>query len=103
MILRAAGVDWLQYQRQVIVAGLWLMPAVVVLLTVLSKEKPPRSSGRLGSVGYTGDGYYVRGYTVAGPSNNGTSGTASASGFGASSTYRITKDFFGDGTTTRKD
>ena len=99
-ILEAAGVDWLQYQRQIIVAGLWLVPAVVVLLTVLSKEKPPRSSGSLGGAGYAG-GYYARGYAMTGSSGGNASGTAPAGGFGMSTTYRTTKDFFGDGTTTR--
>ena len=104
-ILEAAGIDWLQYQRQIIVAGLWLIPAVVVLLTVLSKEKPPRSSGRLKGAGYAGGyyggGYYAGGYAMTGSSHGNTSGTAPASGFGMSTTYRTTKDFFGDGTTTR--
>ena len=104
-ILEAAGVDWLQYQRQIIVAGLWLVPAVVVLLTVLSKEKPPRSSGSLGGAGYAGGyyagGYYARGYAMTGSSGGNASGTAPAGGFGMSTTYRTTKDFFGDGTTTR--
>ena len=85
------GFRWFQYQGTIIVTGVWVISAVAVLAVLTSKD------GGSSSVTYS----YRGGYSGVSSVGGGAIGAAPAGGFGGSDTFHTTRDFFGDGYTTR--
>lgn len=85
------GFRWFQYQGTIIVTGVWVISAVAVLAVLTSKD------GGSSSVTYS----YGGGYSGVGSVGGGAIGATPAGGFGGSDTFHTTRDFFGDGYTTR--
>jgi hypothetical protein len=95
-LLAIFDINGLQYQRSIIVTGMWAIPAIVTLSTALGKKE-----GRSGSRGYSGGWSYTGSFSGTGASGGRLFDATCTGGFGTASAFHTTRDLLGDGTTTR--
>ena len=99
VFIDAMGHSFLDRQREIILAGVWVIPGLVIVGVLLSRPSRPR-------VPASGYGAFYGGYGAAGSTGRAAASASSldlGSGYGGATVFRTSSDLFGGGTTTRGD